>query len=82
MQKLEMKKNKEDECAWKKSIATHNDEFRIPSLAWRYPIPKYQNLFFGLHYSCNNYGHKAIDCRDYAKNRNTWRINSYENAKY
>ena len=25
MQKLEMNKNKEDECAWKKSTTTHND---------------------------------------------------------
>jgi hypothetical protein len=32
--------------------------------------------------SCNNYGHKAIDCRAYAHNRNTWRRNSYENSRY
>ena len=29
-----------------------------------------------------NYGHKAIDCRAYARNRNTWSINSYENSRY
>ena len=28
MQKLEMMKNKEYDCAWKKSATTHNDEFR------------------------------------------------------
>ena len=54
MQKLEMKKNKEDDCAWKKSVATHNDEFRRFALARRSPIPRYQKNFFDLCYSCNN----------------------------
>ena len=66
MQKLEMKKNKEDYCAWKKSVATHNDELRRFAPTRRSPIPRYQKNFFGLCYSCNNYGHKDIDCRTYA----------------
>ena len=39
-------------------------------------------FFFGLWYSCNNYGHKSIDCRCYAWNINKWRKNNYENSKY
>ena len=66
MQNLEMKKNKEDDCAWKKTTTTHNDEFRRSALVRRSPIPRYRNFFFGLCYSCNNYGHKAIYCRAYA----------------
>ena len=66
MQKIEMKKNKEDDCAWNKSATTHNNEFRRSAPTRRSPISKYQNFFFGLCYSCNNYGHKAIDCRAYA----------------
>ena len=65
MQKLEMKKNKEDDCAWKKSTATHNDEFSRSAPARRYLIPRYQIFFFGLCYSCNIYGHKAIDLKAY-----------------
>ena len=71
MQNLEMKKNREDDCAWKKTTTTHNDEFRIYAPTRRSPIPRYQIFFFGLCYSCNNYGHKVIDCRAYAHNRNT-----------
>ena len=65
-QKLEMKKNKEDDRAWEQSSTTHNDDFKRSAPARRPPIPKYQFFFFGLCYSCNNYGHKAIYCRAYA----------------
>ena len=82
MQKLDIKKNKEYDCAWKKSRETHKDEFRRIAQARRSHIPKYWICFFGLCYSCNNYWHKAIDCRAYAWNRNTWSINSYENSRY
>ena len=81
MQKLEMK-NKEDDDAWKKSSTTHNDDFKISAPARRHPIPRYQIFFFGLCYSCNNYGHKAINCRFCARNRNTWKRNSYENSRF
>ena len=66
MQKLEMKKNKEDDCAWKQSSATHNNDFKRSAPSKRPPIPRCQKKLFGLCYSCNNYGHKAIDCRAYA----------------
>jgi hypothetical protein len=81
MHKLEMKKNKEVDRAWKQSSTTYNDDFRRYALARRPPIPMYPFFFFGLCYSCNNYGHNAIDCRAYARNRNTWSINSYENSR-
>lgn len=76
MQILEMKKNKEDDRAWKQSSTTHDDDFRRSAPTRRPPIPRYQKNFFGLCYSCNNYGHKTIDCRPYARNRNTWSKNS------
>ena len=66
MQKLEMKKNEEDECSWKNSSTTHNNNIRRPAPTRRPPIPRYHNCFLGLCYACNNYGHKAIDCRAYA----------------
>ena len=44
-------------------------------------MPRYHNFFLGLCYACNNYGHKAIDCRSYATDRNAWSRNSYENTQ-
>ena len=82
MQKSEMKKHEEDEHSWKESSTTHNNDLRRHAPARRPPIPRYQSIFLGLCYACNNYGHKAIDCRSYAQNRNTWRRNSYENSRY
>jgi hypothetical protein len=38
-----------------------------------YSTPRYQTIFFGLFYACNNFGHKAVNCR--ANNRN---INNFE----
>jgi hypothetical protein len=37
--------------------------------------PRYQNNFLSFFYSWNNFGHKTINCRAYAKGRNTWNIN-------
>jgi hypothetical protein len=33
---------------------------------------RYQTIFLGLCYSCNNFGHKAINYRAYAKNRSNY----------
>jgi hypothetical protein len=33
----------------------------------------YQTMFFGLCYSCNNFGHKFVNCRENSRN-----INNYE----
>jgi hypothetical protein len=45
---------------------------RAPTLR-RYSTPRYQTIFFGLCYACNNFGHKAVNC--IAKNKN---INNFE----
>ena len=82
MQKSEMRKHEEDERAWKESPETHNNDLKRHTPIRRPPIPRYQSIFLGLCYACNNYGHKAIDCRVYARNRNTWRRNRYENSRY
>ena len=83
MQKPEMKNREEDECAWKKSLATHNNIHIRPAPAIRRPpIPRYQFFFFGFFYAWNNYGHKVVDCRAYALNRNTWSRNRHQNSRY
>ena len=65
MQKPKMKKNEEDKYTWRKSSTTHNNAIRRLASSRRPPMPRYDNLFLGLCYACNNYGHKAIDCRAY-----------------
>lgn len=77
-----MKKSEEDKRAWRKSPATHKNDLRRPAPARRPSMPRYQSFFFVLWYACNNYGHKDVGCRAYARNRKTWRKNRYENSKY
>ena len=66
IQKEEIKKHEEDECAWREFPETHNNDFRRHAMSRRPPIPRYQSFFSSLCYACNNYGHKAMDCRAYA----------------
>jgi hypothetical protein len=47
------------------------DYIRVAPLK-RYPTLKYQTIFLGLCYSCNNFGHKDINYRSYAKNRRNY----------
>jgi hypothetical protein len=47
---------------------------RVPPFR-RYSTPGYQTIFFGLCYACNNFGHKAVNCR--ANNRNTNNFESH-----
>ena len=82
MQKLEMNKNEEDERTWRKSSVTHNNDIGRPALAKNHPMPRYHSILLGLCYAWNNYVHKTIDCRAYARDRNTWIRNSYENTRY
>jgi hypothetical protein len=42
--------------------------------------PKYQIIFFGLCYACNNFGHKAVNCR--ANNRNNNNFESHTQRGY
>jgi hypothetical protein len=39
----------------------------------RSSIPRYQTIFFGLCYACNNFGHKVVNCRS-----NNKKINNFE----
>jgi len=74
------KKRKDDQ---QKSNSSHNNEFkrlvppRRPFTNW------YQNLFLGYCFSCNNFGHKEIDCKSYARNDHVRDINrsSYKIVK-
>ena len=46
----------------------------------RSSTPRYQTIFFGLCYACNNFGHKAVNCR--ANNRNNNNFESYTQRGY
>jgi hypothetical protein len=80
IQKPKIKKNQEEYHAfigtWNKQPTLNktqeedHDFIRItPTI--RPPTLRYQNIFLALCYSCNNFGHKSINCRAYAKGRNT-----------
>ena len=51
--------------------------------------PKYQTIFLGICYSCNNFGHKVVNCKAYARNggnsgncsRNAYSRRSWEDYK-
>jgi hypothetical protein len=42
----------------------------------RSSTPRYQNIFFGLCYACNNFGHKDVNCRDNNRNINNFKIHT------
>jgi hypothetical protein len=46
----------------------------------RSSTPRYQTIFFGLCYACNNFGHKAVNCR--ANNRNNNNFESHTQRGY
>lgn len=77
-----MKKKEEDKGAWREFPTTHDNDFRRHAPLRRPPMPKYQGFFSSLFYACNNYGHKAIDCRTYTRYINGCCRNIYENSKY
>jgi hypothetical protein len=54
---------KEEQYVPHKAISPHKDE-RWETISSRHNHTiMYQNYFFGYFYSCNGFGHKAIDCR-------------------
>jgi hypothetical protein len=66
-----------------KSDSSHKKEF-IRAIPPRRPFTnRYQNLFLGYCFSCNNFGHNAIDCRAYARSDHVRKINrgSYKTSK-
>jgi hypothetical protein len=46
----------------------------------RSSTPRYQTIFFGLCYACNNFGHKVVNCR--ANNRNNNNFESHTQTGY
>jgi hypothetical protein len=42
----------------------------------RSSTPKYQTIFFGLCYTCNNFGHKAMNCKANSRNINKFEIHT------
>jgi hypothetical protein len=43
-------------------------EFRRTTSQRRSFTPRYQSLFYGHCFTCNNFGHKVVDCRAYGRN--------------
>jgi hypothetical protein len=52
---------------------------RAPSFR-RSSTPRYQTIFFGLCYACNNFGHKVVNCR--ANNMNNNNFESHTQRGY
>ena len=82
LQKVGISRNEEDKRTGREVLATHNGDPRKQAPSRRPPMPRYQSLFFGLCYACNNYGHKDIDCRTYIQYGYNWGRNKYENSKH
>jgi hypothetical protein len=51
---------------------TQEEDCRRDAPFRRFPTLRYQTIFLGLCYSCNNFGHKDINCRSYAKTRSNY----------
>jgi hypothetical protein len=53
---------------------------RIMTVIRRTPPNRYQHIFLGYCYSCNNFGHKAVHCKAYRK-YNPRNVQRYKNNK-
>jgi hypothetical protein len=65
LQKAGIRRYEEDERVKREAQVTHKSDIRKQAPPRRPPMPRYQSFFSGLCYACNNYVHKAIDCRTY-----------------
>jgi hypothetical protein len=61
------RKGNDDQQKPDSSHKNNKNEFRRVVPPQRPFTNRYQNLFLGYCFSCNNFGHKAIDCRAYAR---------------
>ena len=69
LQEVGTSKHEENEHAKKQVPTTQSNNPKGQEPSRRRPMPRYQYFFSGLCYTCNNYGHKAIDCRTYIRSR-------------
>ena len=58
--------------------AVWNQGFKISAPFRRPPMTRYQGFFYGSCFYCNKFGHKAVDCRTYARCRDTWFNDGYK----
>jgi hypothetical protein len=89
--KKEERKIKNDSNQQKYSLPSKENEYIRNTTTRRTPPKRYQYLFLGYCFSCNNFGHKALHCRAYGKynHKNVQRYgyknknnNNQENKKY
>jgi hypothetical protein len=81
---------KEEECKPpKKNIPeikkTQEDEFKSSASQIISFVPEYQRFFYVHIFNCDNFGHKAVNCRAYAKNKSNYGRylnNSYPRRSY
>ena len=82
LQKVGPSKHEEDKKTKREAPVSHNNDIRKQAPSRRPPMHRYQNFFSGLCYACDNYGHKAIECRTYIQYKYNWGRNQCENYKY
>jgi hypothetical protein len=77
------RKGNQDQQKLDSSHKNNKNEFKIVVPPRRPFKTRYQNLFLGQFFSCNNFGHKALDFRAYARSDNVRDINrgSYKTSK-
>jgi hypothetical protein len=81
LQEARTSKHEENEHAKNQVPTTQSSNLRKQAPSRRPPMPRYQNFFSGLCYACNNYGHKAIDCRTYIRSGYNWGKSRHESPK-
>ena len=70
IQKVATNKSHEEDRAWKQPPAItkfQDSNFRIFAPTRISSTSRYQNIFFGICYSYNNFGHKVVNCRAYVR---------------
>jgi hypothetical protein len=65
--KKEESKIKTDSNQQKYVLPSKENEYRRNTTTRRTPTKRYQHLFLGYCFSCNNFGHKTLHCRAYGK---------------
>jgi hypothetical protein len=80
--KKEERKIKIDSNQHKSALPSKENEYRKNTTTRRTPPKRYQHLFLGYCFSCNNFGHKALHCRAYGQynHKNVQRY-GYKNNK-